>query len=85
MAQRLTHQPAMRETQVQSLGREDSLEKKIATHPSILAWRIPWREEPGSLRDPVHGIAKSRTRLSDFTFFSLSLHERFFCGKIYIT
>ena len=37
----------MQETQVQSLGREDPLEKKMATHSSILAWRIPWTEEPG--------------------------------------
>ena len=39
--------PAMRETCVQSLGHEDPLEKEIATHPSVLAWRIPWTEEPG--------------------------------------
>ena len=42
--------PAMQETQVQSLGREDSLEKEMATHSSTLAWRIPWREEPGRLQ-----------------------------------
>ena len=46
MAQRLKHLPAMRETWVQSLGQEDPLEKEMATHPSILAWRIPWTEEP---------------------------------------
>ena len=40
----------MRETQVQSLGQEDPLEKKMATHSSILAWRIPWMEEPGGLK-----------------------------------
>ena len=40
----------MRKTQVQSLGREDPLEKEMATHSSILAWRIPWREEPGRLQ-----------------------------------
>ena len=40
---------AMRETWVQSLGREDPLEKGMATHTSILAWRIPWTEEPGRL------------------------------------
>ena len=40
----------MRETQVQSLDREDPLEKEMATHSSILAWRIPWTEEPGSLQ-----------------------------------
>ena len=42
--------PAMWETQVQSLGREDLLEKGMATHSSILAWRIPWREESGRLQ-----------------------------------
>ena len=39
--------PAMQETQVQSLGQEDPLEKGMATHSCILAWRIPWAEEPG--------------------------------------
>ena len=39
----------MQEAQVQSLGREDPLEKEMATHSSILAWRIPWTEEPGGL------------------------------------
>ena len=38
------------ETRVQSLGREDPLEKGMATHPSVLAWRIPWTEEPGGLQ-----------------------------------
>ena len=42
--------PAMQETQVQSLGREDPLEKDITTHSSILAWEIPWTEEPGGLQ-----------------------------------
>ena len=42
--------PAMQEAQLQSLGREDPLEKRIATHFSILAWRIPWTEEPGGLQ-----------------------------------
>ena len=49
VAQRLKHLPAMRETWVQSLGWEDPLEKEMATHSSILAWRIPWMEEPGGL------------------------------------
>ena len=40
---------ARQEIQVQSLGWQDALEKKVATHPSILAWRIPWTEEPGRL------------------------------------
>ena len=50
MAQRLKHLPAMREIWVQSLGWEDPLEKEMATHSSILAWRIPWTEEPGGLQ-----------------------------------
>ena len=42
--------PIMRETWVQSLGREDLLEEEMATHASILAWRVPWTEEPGRLQ-----------------------------------
>ena len=42
--------PAIQETQVQSLGQEDSLEKETATHSSILAWKIPWTEESGGLQ-----------------------------------
>ena len=42
--------PAMRETQVRSLGWEDPLEKEMATHSSPLAWKIPWTEEPGRLQ-----------------------------------
>ena len=42
--------PSMQETQVQSLDWEDPLEKKMATRPSILAWEIPWTEEPGRLK-----------------------------------
>ena len=50
VAQRLKRLPAMQETRVQSLGQEDLLEKEMATHSSILAWRIPWTEEPGGLQ-----------------------------------
>ena len=50
MAQTLKNLPAMQETQVQSLGQEDPLEKGMATHSSILAWRIPWTEEPDGLQ-----------------------------------
>ena len=50
VAQRLKHLPAMQETQVRSLGWEDPLEKEMATHSSILAWRIPWTENPGGLQ-----------------------------------
>ena len=50
LAQRLKRLPAMLETWVRSLGWEDPLEKDMATHCSILAWRIPWTEEPGGLQ-----------------------------------
>ena len=49
MAQMAKRLPTMQETQVWSLGREDPLEKEMATHSSILAWKIPWTEEPGSI------------------------------------
>ena len=49
VAQMVKNPPAMQETWGQSLGWEDSLEKETATHSSILAWRIPWTEEPGGL------------------------------------
>ena len=49
-AQLIKNPPAMQETQVQSMGREDPQEESTATHSSILAWRIPWTEEPGRLQ-----------------------------------
>ena len=55
--------PAMQETRVQFLGWERPLEKGKATHSSIMAWRIPWTEEPGGLQSM--GLAKSWTQLSD--------------------
>ena len=55
-------------TQVQSLGREDALEKEMATHSGILAWRIPRTEEPGGLQSM--GSQKSQTQLSDFHFYT---------------
>ena len=50
MAQSVKNLPAMQETQVRSLGQEDPLEKEMATQSSLLAWRIPWTEEPGGLQ-----------------------------------
>ena len=50
VAQRLNHLPAVQETRIQSLSQEDPLKKEMATHSSILAWRIPWMEEPGRLQ-----------------------------------
>ena len=55
--------PAVQETRVQPLGWEDPLEKGMAAHSSILAWQIPWTEEPGGLQSM--GSQKSQTRLSD--------------------
>ena len=57
------HLPTIQETQVGSLGWEDPLEKEMATHSNILAWKIPWTEEPGRLQSM--GVTKSQTRLSD--------------------
>ena len=59
--------PTMWETWVRSLGREDPLEKEMATHSSTLAWRTPWKEEPGRLHT-VHGVTKSWTQPSDYIF-----------------
>ena len=50
VAQMVKHLSTVHETRVQSLGREGLLEKEIATHSSILAWKIPWKEEPGRLQ-----------------------------------
>ena len=65
VAQMVKCLPAMWETLVRVLGQEDPLEKEMATHSSIVAWRTPWTEEPE--RATVHGVAKSWTRLSNFT------------------
>ena len=64
MAQIVKRLSTTLETQVQTLGWEDLLEKEMATHFSILAWKIPWTEEPGRLQSMG---SQSRTRLSDFT------------------
>ena len=63
VAQMVKNLPAMQGTQCQSLGQEDPLEKGMATHSCILAWRIPWIEESGGCT--VHGIPESRTRLNE--------------------
>ena len=56
--------PAVQETQVQSLGQEDPLEKEMATHSSILAWRIAWTEEPGRLQSMVSQESDMTERLN---------------------
>ena len=58
VAQMVKNLPAMPETWIQSLGQEDPLEKGMATHSSILAWRIPWTEKPGRLQSM--GLQKVR-------------------------
>ena len=69
----------MQETQVQSLGQKDPLEKKMATHSCILAWRIPWTEEPGG---PQSMGSQSRTRLSDWTKKIIQLWKPFFESNV---
>ena len=73
MAQTVKHLSAMQETGVRSLGWEDPLEKEMAAHSSILAWKIPWMAEPGTL---LSMGSQSRTRLSDFTLHSEPLQGR---------
>ena len=62
VAQMAENLPSEQETWVRSLGGEDPLETEMATHSSILAWEIPWREEPGGLQSKV---SQSRARLSN--------------------
>ena len=76
LAQRLKRLPVRRGTQVQSLGREDPLEKEMATHSSILAWRIPWTEKPGRLLSTRLQIVGHNWAIS------LSLNREVIPGKI---
>ena len=71
MAQWVKRLPALRETWVRSLGQEDPLEKEMATHSSILAWRIPWTEEP----DRLQSIGSQRVGHNCATSLSLSLYN----------
>ena len=70
MAQTIKRLPTMREMRVQSLGQEDLLEKEMATHSSILAWKIPWTEKPGRLQSMG---SQGRTRLSDSATYGLKI------------
>ena len=78
MAQMAKNLPAARETQVWSLGQEDPLEKEMATHSSILAWRIPWIEEPGGLQS----MGSQRVG-HDWVTNTMWLLSRFLYVKIY--
>ena len=68
---------AMQETRVQSLGRKDPLEKGMATHSSILAWRIPWTEEPDGLRSTgLKRVGFGRTELLSLSTIMVERHAR---------
>ena len=73
MAQTLKNPPAMQETWVQSLGQEDPLEKGMATHSSVLAWRIPWIEEPGRLQSMGHKELDMTEQVTLSAFFIVQL------------
>ena len=75
MAQMVKRLPAMREIWVRSLGGEDPLEKEMATHSSLLAWKILWTEEPG--RAAVYGVTQSRTQLKRLSSSSSSSTKKF--------
>ena len=75
VAQTVKNLPAMQKTQVQSQGWEDPLEKEMATHSSILAWRIPWTEDPSGLHT-VHRVAKSRTQVNNLTIPNLIFNSK---------
>jgi len=69
VAQRVRHLSPMQETRVQSLGQEDLLKKEMATHSSILAWKIPWMEEPGRLQSMDRKESDTTKRIHFLLFF----------------
>ena len=70
VAQMVKNLPATQETRVQSLGQADPLEKGMATHSSILAWRLPWTEKPGGLQS----MGSQRVRHTDQSMFNVFPH-----------
>ena len=74
MAPMVKNPPTTQETWVQSLGREDPLEKGTATNTSILAWRIPWTEEPGGLLSMCHKESDTTEQLTFSLFTSVGTH-----------
>ena len=82
MVQRLKCLPAMWKTWVRSLGREDPLEKEMATHSSILAWRIPWMEELGGLQSTGRKESDTTERLH-FHYGPFSMHVIFLAGILF--
>ena len=76
MAQKVKNLPVMQDTQVQSLDWDDPLEKEMATHSSILAWRIPWMEEPGGLQPVGHEELDTNEQLTlSLSLLSLRSHH----------
>ena len=80
MAQTVKNLPATQETWVQSLGWEDPLEKEMATHSSILAWRIPWTEDPGRLQS----IPSLRHNWSDLAYTHTHTHVQGVCSEVHM-
>ena len=79
VAQTVKNMPAMQETCVRFLGWEDPLEKEMATHSSILAWEIPWTEEPGGLQSMGSQRVRQETeQLSMHALFPISNNNSFF-------
>ena len=78
VAQMVKNLPTLQETQVWSLGQEDLLEKGMATHSSILAWRVPWTEEPGGLQSMGSQRVRHNWATNPFTF-SFRLNDGFVC------
>ena len=76
VAQTVKNLPAIQKTQVQSLGQEDALEKGMATHSSILAWRIPWTEEPGGLQSMGWQRVRHSWAMDSFTFTFQNLRRK---------
>ena len=80
VTQTVKNLPIMQETWVWSMGQEDPLEKGMATHSTILTWRIPWTEEPGGLAT-VHGVTKSQTGLRT-KYIGLNITEAHFLRNL---
>ena len=80
MAQMVKNLPTMQETGVQSLGQEDSLEKGMATHSSIFAWKIPWTEKPAGLQPMMSQRVDTTVQLT-FLLFKVMCMKAFYIEK----
>ena len=84
MAQKVNSQPAMWETQIGSLGREDCLEKEMVTHSSILAWKIPWTEESGGLQSMGPKELDKTEHLTKYIYIYTHTHTHIYICYMYI-